>query len=273
MRYLELDGMVRHEAEAHSANHTRFYFDRPVIAFVHHAIVSHGSAVVARNDFDVVEDAMDAIGANVATAVRDNINRGVTDNAIETHVVLPRGLVTTRAVFAAATRMGVPTVAILASGSPSRLPAAALLAATASLQRGAIVATARSVSLGGEDHVGWWEVDPATGSTVGRLESGAGQALAEYLPTTGVALKANTIADVVGGFDACMFADVNKALATSNGDGVEMVSKCGQDVACEFAEGQAVGLFADFLYGGDDAANQAADLTNTIFALAKKVCG
>jgi len=272
MHYLALDAMVRHAAEAQSANHTRFYFDRPAIAFMRRAILLSGSNVLAQNEFDVVDAAMDVIGANLSTAVRDNVVRGVIDDAIEANVSIPKGSVTTRTLFATASRSSVPIIALGPSASPPPLPPQALAAATASLQRGAIVATARAVSLGGADHIGWWEVDPATGSTIGRMESGAGQALAEYLPTTGVALKANTIADVVGGFDACMFADVNEALATSNGNGMEMVSKCGREVACEFAEGQAVGFFADWLYGSD-LISQLSDLDNSILQLAKKMCG
>ena len=272
MHYVELDGMVRHATEAQSANRTRFYFDRPVIAFVRHALLLKGTNVVAQNDFDVVDSAMDVTGTKVAAAVRDNVVRGVVADAIEANVSFPKASVTTRTLFAAANRSGVPTVAVLPSTSPPPLPPAAVAAATASLQRGAILAIARPVSLGAQEHVGWWEVDPATGSTVGRLESGAGQALSEYLPTTGVALKANTIANVVGGFDACMFADVNQALATSNGNGLDMASGCGQQVACDFFEGQAVGLFADFLYGSD-LVNQLTDLDNQILQLGAKMCG
>ncbi len=272
MHYLELDGLIRHDIKAQSPNRTRFYFDRPTLAFLHHALLLNGSQVIARSDFDIVDSAMDVTGTNVAQAVRDNIVRGVIDDAIEANVSFPKATTTTRTLFAAAARSGVPTVAVPASASPPALPPAAIAAATASLQRGAILATARAVSIGGEEHVGWWEVDPATGSTVGRLESGAGQALSEYLPTTGVALKANTIADAVGGFDACMFAGANTALANSNGNGLSMMSGCGSQVACEFTEGQAVGAFADFLYGSE-AVNQLTDLDNDIWQLAERMCG
>jgi transglutaminase-like putative cysteine protease len=272
MHYLALDSMVRHATEAESTNHTRFYFDRPAIAFMRHAMQLNGANVVARNEFDVVDDAMDATGANVNAAVRDNVLRGVLDDAIEANVSIPKGSITTRTLFAAAARSGIPIIALRPSASAAPLPPAAVAAATASLQRGAIVAIARSVSVGGKDHAAWWEVDPGSGSTIGRTESGAGQAMTEFVTQSGIALKANTLADVVGGFDTCMFADVNEALAKSNGKGLAMLSGCGQEVACEFAEGQAVGVFADWLYGSDVATN-LSDLTNSILKLASKMCG
>ncbi len=271
MHYLELADMVRHDAEAQSANHTRFYFDRPAIAFVRHAFLLKDGHARAQNDFDVVDDAMDATGANVSAAVRDNVVRGVVDDAIEANVLLPKGTVTTRTLFAIAARSGVPIVAVRPSASPPPLPRMALAAARASLERGPIVATARAISAGGGDHVGWWEVDSATGSTIGRLESGAGQALVEGSPNVGVALKASSIAEVVGGFDGCAFGAANEVLVSGSTDGKEM-QKCEGEVVCEYLEDQIVGQFAQFLYGEAWKA-QEIELWNKALWLGKISCG
>jgi hypothetical protein len=278
MNYFELDGMIRHQTEAQSPNHTQFYFDRPLIAFVHHVIARTGARITARHDFDVVESAMDADGATAAVTIHDNIVRGVIDDAIEAHVTIPNEAITTRTLLAAAPASGVSIVALQPSASASSLPIAARSAAAASLERGAIVATAGTVSIGGEPHVGWWEVDPTTGSTIGRLESGAGQALGEYLPTTSVALKAATIADIVGGFDRCMFDDASAVLAGGGGSGgVEAAADCGKEVACEFAVGQAIGQAGSlFDLGADEELNelidQLLDLDNDLWGASKAAC-
>jgi transglutaminase-like putative cysteine protease len=271
MHYLELDGLVRHDAESQSPNRTRFYFDRPAIAFVRHTFVLKNGQPLARNDFDVVDDAMDATGANVSTAVHDNVVRGVVDDAIEANVLLPKGSVTTRALFAIAARSGVPVVAVRPSAPPPPLPPMALAAARASLERGGIVATARAVAAGGDSHVGWWEVDPETGSTIGRLESGAGQALVEGSSDVTVALKASSIADVVGGFDGCAFGEADEVMVAGQTDGTEM-HKCEGDVICEYLEDQAVGLFAQWLYGESWNA-QEIELWNKSLWLGKISCG
>jgi transglutaminase-like putative cysteine protease len=270
MHYLELDGLVRHETEAQSENHTRFYFDRPAIAFVHHGFALKGGRIVARDDFDVVDDAVEATGANVSTAVQDNVVRGVVDDAIEANVLLPKGSVTTRTLFAIASRTGVPIVAVPASGSAPPLPRVARAAATASLQRAAIVATAKAVPAGGDDHVGWWEVDPSTGTTIGRMESGAGQALVEKSMDAEVALKDETMAEVVGGFDRCAFIASNTVLAEGSADPREL-HDCEGDVICEYLEDQAVGLFALYLYGEAWQAQEIEAYNKALF-LGEKSC-
>jgi len=289
MHYLELDGMVRRGTEAQSPNHTRFYFDRPAIVFARRTLLKRRSGVVARHEFDVVEDAMDVTGDNATAAIRDNVLRGVMDNAIEAHVTIPTAVVTTRALLAAAPKAGVSIVSLLPATSAAQLPPVARAAASGSLQRGAIVATASPVSLAGERHVGWWEVDPATGSTIGRLESGAGQGLAEALPTTSVALKAVTLADVVGGFDRCMYAEVGGALmggggaegaegaeggeGGGGGDQIEALGECGKKVLCDFALTEAIGDAGSlFDFENEELINQLLDLDNDLWGWAGKAC-
>jgi hypothetical protein len=210
-------------------------------------------------------------GLNVSAAVRDNVVRGVVDDAIEANVLLPKGSVTTRTLFAIAARSNVAIVAVRPAASPPPLPRLALEAAMASLERGAIVTTARAISAGGGDHVGWWEVDSATGSTIGRMESGAGQALVEGSPNVGVALKASSVADVVGGFDACAFGAANDALVAGGNNGEEL-HKCEGDVICEYLEDQIAGQFAQFLYGEAWKA-QEIELWNKSLWLGKISCG
>jgi hypothetical protein len=44
----------------------------------------------------------------------------------------------------------------------------------------AVLLPARPVTVEGRIHLGWWRIDPASGSTLGLMESGEGQAMTEY---------------------------------------------------------------------------------------------
>ena len=50
-----------------------------------------------------------------------------------------------------------------------------------------VVVPERPVALGGEERVGWWLVDPATGATADTMDDGRGVTMAEFARVVGIA--------------------------------------------------------------------------------------
>jgi transglutaminase-like putative cysteine protease len=268
LHYFALDQQVRHSIEASTTNDTRFFFNRPIIAFAHHVVDWNGSQIVARTDFDVVESAMDADGTAMPAAVADNMTRGVAEDALEAHVVLPAGSppITTRAIFSAASDAHVPLVAAASSGSPPQISTQAQPALADSVTRADVVAVSQPIVIDGASHAGWWEIDPQTGSTLGRLESGAGQAIVEYLPLTDTGEKARSIAEVVGSFDRCMYGGVDDALAGAGGG--KSVGGCAQVAACAY-----LGIMQDEFQGFLDDPEGDTQLAAGLMKIANQAGG
>jgi hypothetical protein len=259
MRFFERDALLR--ALMNQQDGTEFFFDRPAIAFVHRVLDWNGTYVLARNDFDVVESARNVDGANMATAVADNIDRGVIEDADEADFALalqPAQVVTTRTVFASA-GAGMQMVAVAPSASPPPLRALEAVAVSSSLARGAVVTISQPVSVGGVQHAAWWEVDPQTGSTVGRLESGGGQEETEYIRTTDVALEALDRANLVANTDLCL---LDESVAGLSG-GYSVEHKCLQEALCKFEVSQGSSRWFAWLYGEgwENVANSMDPLT------------
>jgi hypothetical protein len=63
-----------------------------------------------------------------------------------------------------------------------------------------VVVPERPVALGGEDRVGWWLVDPATGATADQMDDGRGVTMAEFARVLGIAACSAAIA--MAGFAA-----------------------------------------------------------------------
>jgi len=85
-----------------------------------------------------------------------------------------------------------------------------------------------------------------------------------------VALKDETMAEVVGGFDRCAFIASNTVLAEGSADPREL-HDCEGDVICEYLEDQAVGLFALYLYGEAWQAQEIEAYNKALF-LGEKSC-
>ncbi|MGH9408792.1 MAG: transglutaminase domain-containing protein [Vicinamibacterales bacterium] len=139
-----------------------------------------------RNDMRVVSAAAD--GSQVVWA---NVLRGVLDGALEQTFFgdrasatspLVRG-VSTVAVFDEARAANARRLAVRAPDllAPLHLPDVARARMQAALDDGrtALVTPDRALPVHGEPHVGWWQIDLATGETLGVLETGLHQDLEE----------------------------------------------------------------------------------------------
>ncbi|MHB8144197.1 MAG: hypothetical protein ACYDEW_00965 [Vulcanimicrobiaceae bacterium] len=269
MRFFESDELLR--ALINAKGGTEFFFNRPTIAFVHRVLDWDGSHLIARNDFDIAESAMDVDGSNESAAVADNLARGIIENADEAELAMAVGAhpVTTRVVFARAGSTA-PVVAVAPSAAPPPLPAFAAAAIGDSLERGAVVAVMQPVRVGDASHVAWWEIDPQSGSTIGRMESGAGQAEVEYVRTSDVAAAAVDHATLVSDFDLCLLGESVGVLA-KGGSMAGAPAKCEAQALCNATMSAATGGWANWLYGegGDKLASILAGLTG----LYAKLCG
>jgi hypothetical protein len=249
MRFFERDDLLR--ALINQRDATQFFFNRPHIAFVHRIFDWDGTHMLARNDFDIVESAMDVDGSNAAAAFADNVARGVIEDADEATYAMSLGpgpIVTTRAVFSAA---GSAASVVTVTSPPPALSVAAT-AVRNSLSRGAVVAVSQPVQVGGHAHVGWWEVDPQSGSTIGRLESGAGQEEVEYVRTADIADAAIDRANLVANFDLCLLSASVSALQGGGGIGAAP-HNCMAEAVCKFELGQGVTAWASWLWGENAA--------------------
>ena len=151
LHYFEQDAIVRRRLE--SATGTRFFFDRPQVVMMRRALRLDGDRVTGAEQFDIADNGMAAIGADAAGAIRANLARGYLDTVIEQHLLAAASDGGAVALLEEAGRNGMtPTVQ------------------TAPRFGGTAIVVGRA----------WWQVDPATGNLVGRMDDGAGQGLVEY---------------------------------------------------------------------------------------------
>jgi hypothetical protein len=141
------------------------------------------SVDLRRNDMRVV-----SAEADESQVVWSNVLRGVLDGALEQTLFGDLGSndarlarsVSTTAVFGDARAENTRRIAIRTPGALAslHLPDAARARMQAALESGstALVAPERALSIRGEPHVGWWQIDLATGETLGVLETGLHQA-------------------------------------------------------------------------------------------------
>jgi hypothetical protein len=128
--------------------------------------------------------------ASSTTAADARLLKGVADHVTEQFLV--EGLaheagidappIGVGAVFEAAAAQGIP-IRVLRGALTENLPIAP--EATASIEGAldggdVVLVPAKPVMIGGTEHIGWWRVDPATGTTTDVMDGGAGTSMIEY---------------------------------------------------------------------------------------------
>jgi hypothetical protein len=153
---------------------------------------------------DIRRDRLNVVaypGQNVQAVPAYNVNFGLVDNFVEsTTIPTPPASVTDAAgaavttpasalvILNTAVTQGVPIVAITPD-TLTRLDELAIspeakARITAAVQGGRVVfVPAESVLVNGSQTVGWYEIDPVTGETVGVTEDGGHEGFLEYIPT------------------------------------------------------------------------------------------
>jgi hypothetical protein len=155
----------------------RFYRNRPNIVLERIWYTSDRGAPRAVLGFDIVDNSMAAVNIDAQQAGVANLARGYADEEIERDVIHGADADNTIAVFNA---RGVHP-AVISSGGAA--PPVGNLAdgLSETLSSGHVaIAPKSTVIISGKPVYGWWDVDPFTGSTVGRMTGGAGQAMTSY---------------------------------------------------------------------------------------------
>lgn len=221
LHYYEQDALVRHRLEAAANGTLHFFFDRPQIVMMHRALAMRDGKISGIEQFDIVENGMAATGADAQAAIKANFVRGYVDTSIEQHLLAAPGDGGTIALFAAAKHAG---IAATVSTDPKF--------------GGIAIVPAAPVALEGHDRVGWWQVEPASGNLVGRMDDGAGQELVEY-----AIARANdwstlySMMQFYGDFFRCIASAVEAPLAGAGGTQAQASFKqCAGAALCNYLE-------------------------------------
>jgi hypothetical protein len=215
--------IVRRRLE--TSSHARFFFDRPLIALEHRGFVLNHGQQTGVDQFDIVEDAMDAAAAAPAPAARANFTRGYVDTYTEQHLFSAPNDGGTIALLDAAQRDGVP---VMVFDGPQ--------------YGGVAIAPQKAVSLGGQMRTGWWQVDPATGNLLGRMgPTGAGQELVEYAIARGNDWSTlYSMIQFYGDFFRCIAGAVEAPLSGDLGT-PEGFKQCAGAAICSYMDGVGSG--------------------------------
>jgi uncharacterized membrane protein len=186
----------------------RAYFDRPRLVLVSNRVETPlGSPTsTVRLAIDLRRDSIRVVvapGQDSLAAQAFHMARGVIESELEARIVASGsqgspGPVSTASVFDAAIAQGVDFLLIaqenLALLGTLDISAEAQARITAAAGRGSVVyMPARSVVVNGTRTTAWYEINPATGETIGVTEDGGHQGIVEYASLTGL-LQAGTVA-------------------------------------------------------------------------------
>ncbi|MHB8462200.1 MAG: hypothetical protein ACYDA1_06110 [Vulcanimicrobiaceae bacterium] len=218
IQFFHLDGMVGRALGAQYGG-LRFTPDRPMIAMIHRGFDATKSPEI---DVDIVDNGLRATATNPSDALAANVARGYLDTIVEQHLIDGQ-TVGAPQVFAAAAQNGTAST-VLAPSAQSQIASLPFDADTraqirATLTSGAAaIVTSKAVALGGVAHIAWWSIDPTTGNTVGRLETGAGQAIEEYNQLQAkIAAKGGPLVQFYGDFWRCIAFGVEAPLEGQSG--------------------------------------------------------
>ena len=170
-----LDYFARDDAVA-ARSPVRLFRNRPDVAALHTSVSTSGTDLLTT--FDIVDDAMSSAQADSRAVFAANVTRGYADAVIERDVIGGSAEYGTPAIFDAATSAGIPPQVLSGTSSSSE---ALQLGLSDTLAAGRVaIAPKRAAVLGGRTAYGWWDIDPSTGNTVGRMTGGTGGTMAEY---------------------------------------------------------------------------------------------
>ncbi len=270
-RYFEYDASIRAALRRHDAALT-FAYDHPAVAFYRQGFDQRGDVVGAVQAFDIVDDSLIALsGGKIANDA--NVERGFMDTSAEGALISGPGTrLDTASVFAAARQAG-QSIGVVGAADIAATPPSAHDALSSSLSATTVaVAPASAVTLGGIPAYGWVETDLATGNTIGRMETGAGQAAAEE----GVLHKFIGNYTYIKGFARCLnciwswaAADVSSHASMVKSDSDE--AQCMANAVCQFAVDYAFDLF--YVHGFEMEGTAFSTLTGPYLDLVGELLG
>jgi hypothetical protein len=234
-RFFGYDQSIR-GAMAQADPTVAWVYDHPMVALYEQTFDQRAGGLKLVQSFDIVDNGMLAFAGGNVAADR-NAERGLMDTSVEGTLISGPGVhLDTASVFATARSqaLGVLTMAdIVHAPFAARDALASGLAATT-----VAIAPASSVAVDGTPVFGWLEVDTKTGNTVGRMQSGAGQAMVERSILEKAVEKYSAI-KALGRCINCFFsaageAFVNQANGTQRNVDPDF-GKCMANALCQFA--------------------------------------
>lgn len=186
--YFLSSDVTRHLLGRQSGGSTRWFYQRPRLAFFRHGFVIGDWAQPQgpprfTEGIDLLNSPFQFVGPGGA-ASRLATESGVADTALEASLMPGGAVFNTLPLFAAAGSQGVSTMTIRAD-QRARLqevtvPPPIRRALEDDLAKGQmLVLPSRLVRLNDVQTFGWWSVDPATGFALGKMELGGAQGLVE----------------------------------------------------------------------------------------------
>ncbi len=201
----------------------------PLVVAYHRSLAPDFSVAAA---FDLVSggvstsDAADARRAQLVQGVRDTVLEALLQEQLADPAEPAQGPAAVSTAFASDLVAGRPWQVV---ASASELDAAApnlvpdlRARVLADLAAGRLAL----VPAGGEDAVGWWSLDPATGAVVGMGDRGWGQAFSEYSEQADVILQLRTVLNQYASIGRCLGMTISLPLQGYAQEGKDALAEC-----------------------------------------------
>ena len=247
MSFAEAAGRASRSTQ--DALYVKAYHNSPRLIIVSHEISDN----VAQLNVDLrttLERTIAYPGQGVPATFAFNLFKGINESWLEGEVldaVAGAQVQTTAVVMQAAHDQGIPFVYIskvnLDLLPDLDLTAEAMARITRAVLDGKLVNLPTAAPLiNGEPAMGWWEIDPNTGETIGVMENGLHSALVEYVGNLLFGTTVGRIADFMIGATAATYDFLGKQVfkATGSGDfgtpAQDALGTSGQGISCLMAD-------------------------------------
>jgi len=173
-----LDFFARDEAVA-ARLPLRLYRNRPnIVAQRSYVTAVDGGAPDFVNEFDIVDNTMSSSSDDAKAIFSANLQRGYIDTAIERDVSPSANPYGAAGFLDAADSAGASQDVIV---KPPAASSALQLGLKDTVGNGRVaIAPTNPIQYGGRLSYGWWDVDPQSGNTVGRMTGGRGVSMGDY---------------------------------------------------------------------------------------------
>jgi hypothetical protein len=238
LQYVRRDWLYAQQLGDAQSQPVRFFYDRPDIVMLHRGFRAAGDHTSVVMSYDIFDNGMTAVGDDATLAAKTNLARGYLDTALEERTLAATPSIDTIAVMDAADKAGVATTVVtpstreLIAGLGLSDTAKTNLDATLDAGQVAIIPK-QPVSVAGQTQMGWWAIDPRSGNAVGRMSSGGGQAMTEYV--------VEQVNAVYTGIEAAEF-NINILKCIAQGISAPLAGQEGEEAGKEFIKCIAVAM-------------------------------